>query len=93
MVEALPEGSGDQPGPSFASRTAVPCAPVSPTFHLDSILTEEQSLALRIIVEIERLDPRVARWMREPSATRGPRPLCTARVAELMDEARRLVGR
>jgi hypothetical protein len=60
-------------------------------FSLDGILTEKQQLVLRILDEIERLDPEVAAWMREPEAIRGPRPLCDARVAELMLKARALL--
>lgn len=63
-------------------------------FELDGLLSGDDRLArvMAIWREIARLDPVVAAWLEEPVAWRGPRPLCDARVAQLVEEARELLG-
>lgn len=64
----------------------------SEAFGLDSVIGDGARTALEILGEIQKLDPKVHAWLMAPLKTRGTRPLCDAKVADLILEAQAALG-
>ena len=61
-------------------------------FQLDGVIGEGTRTAFEVLAEIQKIDPRMHRWLMAPSKTRGRRPLCTGEVADLILEAQAALG-